>query len=143
VIVIDAKVAAKWLLPEDGSSAAIDLQEGPDQLLAPELIRLEVCAAITRRVRDPKTPIPADAAEQRCRIWLGLLAAGTVELIPDQELLDEAIRLSVKVKHALQDCLYLAASVRHHATLVTADETFYKRTAAAFPNVRPLLPLAT
>jgi hypothetical protein len=30
VIVIDANVAAKWLLPEDGSSAAIDLQEGPE-----------------------------------------------------------------------------------------------------------------
>ena len=46
MIVIDANVAAKWLLPEPGSEAAVALQEGPQQLFAPDLIRLEVAAAI-------------------------------------------------------------------------------------------------
>jgi predicted nucleic acid-binding protein len=141
MIVIDANVAAKWLLPEEGSAEAIALQEGPDQLLAPELIRLEVCAAITRRVRNPEKPIPTDVAEQRCRKWLGLLDAGTVVLIPDGELLHDAIRLSVEVRHSLQDCLYLAASVRHHVALVTADAPFYRRVSVSFPKVRPLVPL--
>jgi predicted nucleic acid-binding protein len=141
VIVIDASVAAKWLLPEEGSDEAVALQEGPDQLLAPELIRLDVCAAITRRVRDPERPIPADIADQRCRTWLGLLDAGTVVLVPDQELLHDAIRLSIEVRHALQDCLYLAAAQRHGIPLVTADGPFFRKVANAFPGVRPLVPL--
>jgi predicted nucleic acid-binding protein len=48
MIVVDASVAAKWFLPEKGSSAALALQEGPSQLAAPDLIRMEVAAAITK-----------------------------------------------------------------------------------------------
>ncbi len=140
MIVVDASVAAKWFLPEAGSAEAVALQEGPHQLAAPELIRLEVCAAITRRVRDPQKPIPPEAALERCARWLGLLDAGAVALIPEHELLRDATRLSAQVRHPLQDCLYLAASVRDRLPLVTADEPFYRRVAPAFPSVRLLLP---
>lgn len=141
MMVLDASVAAKWFLPEPGSAEAVALQEGPHQLTAPELIRLEVCAAITRHVRDPKEPISPEAAAQRCAKWLELLDAGAVVLIPEDELIRDAIQLAIEVKHPLQDCLYLAAAVRGRLPLVTADEQFYRRAGPAFPNVRTLLPL--
>jgi predicted nucleic acid-binding protein len=141
MIVVDASVAAKWFLPENGSEEAIALQEGPHQLLAPALIRLEVRAAIMRRVRDPKTPISAETAIDLCGRWLSLLVGGAVALVPEHELLSAAIRLSAEVRHSLQDCLYLAAAAREGLPLVTADEPFYRRATTAFSTVGPLVPL--
>src|ERR1700722_8424044 len=105
MIVVDASVAAKWFLPEPGAAAAVALQEGEDQLLAPDLIRLEVAAAITRRVRDPQKPLTAKDAEERCGKWFRLLDNAAVELIPQEQLLAEAVKLSIDRKHPLQDCL--------------------------------------
>ena len=66
MIVIDASVAAKWFLPEIGSDEAVKLQEGTAELIGPELIRMEVAGAITRRVRDKDRPLPpAEASPLR------------------------------------------------------------------------------
>jgi predicted nucleic acid-binding protein len=139
VIVIDASVAAKWLLPEAGSREAVALQEGPQELFAPDLIRLEVAAAIARRVRIDKDPLPPAEAVNRYGKWLRLLDRAVITLIPEAELLDRAVDLSVEIKHPLQDCLYLAAAKGLDAPLVTADEPFQKRAARFYGRIS-LLP---
>jgi predicted nucleic acid-binding protein len=139
MIVVDANIAAKWLLPEPGSDEAIALQEGPHQLVAPDLIRLEVAAAITRRVRADKKPLPPKEAVRRYQKWIRLLDQATISLIPESDLLAEAVDLAVLIKHPLQDCLYLAAAIRLDAELITADETFLKRAIRHYPRVS-LLP---
>jgi predicted nucleic acid-binding protein len=139
IIVLDANVAAKWLLPEAGSEAAVALQEGPEQLFAPDLIRLEVAAAIARRVRAENDPIPADEAVSRYQRWLRLLDQSVITLIPEGDLLDQAVNLSVKIKHSLQDCMYLAAATQLDATLITADEPFQKRATRFYRRIS-LLP---
>ncbi|NJL51216.1 MAG: type II toxin-antitoxin system VapC family toxin [Hydrococcus sp. SU_1_0] len=45
---VDASVAVKWLLNEEDSERACGLFEQPYRLIAPDLIRLEVLAAISR-----------------------------------------------------------------------------------------------
>jgi predicted nucleic acid-binding protein len=139
MIVIDANVAAKWLLPEAGTEAALALQEGPDQLFGPELIRLEVAAAIAGRVRAQVNPLPAEDAVNRYRRWLSLLDRAVITLIPESELLDQAVDLAIQVRHSLQDCMYLAAARRLGAPLITADHPFHKRASSHFPEVQ-LLP---
>jgi predicted nucleic acid-binding protein len=131
MIVVDASVAAKWLLPEAGSSAAIGLQGGPDLLVAPDLIRLEVASAITRRVRAEKEKdrLPPDEAVARCTKWFRLLDIAILSLVPEQDILAEAVALSARIKHPLQDCLYLAVAVRFNAPLLTADDKLFKRVA--------------
>jgi predicted nucleic acid-binding protein len=52
MIVIDANIAVKWYLPEADSPRALTLFDDPTPLVAPTLIRTEVCSAITRRVRE-------------------------------------------------------------------------------------------
>ena len=128
MIVVDANVAAKWYLPEIGTDAALQLLDGPSQLFAPDLIRLEVLATITRRVRTGEAG--PDETTVRCDDWFRHLGEGLVSLIPEGDLLHDALKLSLRIKHNLQDCLYLAAARRLDASLITADKKFKER---AFP----------
>jgi predicted nucleic acid-binding protein len=133
MIVLDANVAAKTYLEEAGAEAATELLAGPTKLLAPELIRLEVAGALCRRVR--KGELEAGEAEARCHHWLAELDKGLFTLTPNRDLLPEAIALSTKLKHALQDCLYLAVAIRFHAPLVTADRTFHERARPLYKKI--------
>jgi predicted nucleic acid-binding protein len=137
MIVADASVLAKWFLPEPGSDAAVALLQGPDLLAAPDIARLEVLSAILRRARSGL----GTAAEARARVndWLGHLAEGTVSLIAERELLNDAINLALEIKHPLPDCLYLAAARHLQVPLLTADRVFTERASKLFPNVQ-LLP---
>ena len=137
MIVIDANVAVKWYLPERGTEAAIELTTGGDQLIAPELIRLEVLSAITRRVRTGEAR--ANEAKAQCERWLTNLTDGAVSLVPEQDLLHDAIDLSLKVKHPLLDCLYLAVAKRLEAPLLTADRPFHDRVKPFYKKIS-LLP---
>ncbi len=127
MIVLDANVAAKWLLPEKGTEAALALQEGPDQLFAPTLIRLEVAGSITRRLRAEKVKdrLTHEDALDRCGRWFRILDQATLSLIPESELLEQAVKLSVEIKHTPHDCMYLAAAKGLGARLITADRRFY------------------
>lgn len=108
MIVVDANVAVKWYLPEAGSDAALELMDGTSPLFAPDLIRLEVLAAITRRVCTGEAT--AEVTMTRCNNWLRHLRAGAVTVLPEHEILDDAVSLSLQIPHTLQDCLYLAVA---------------------------------
>lgn len=136
MIVVDASVAAKWMLPEQGSEAALRLVTGPELLFAPTLIRIEVLAAITRSAR--KGEASSDESLSRCRKWLGYLEEGALSLVPEGAVLDDAIGLALGIKHPLQDCLYLAVAKNMQGTLVTADPTFVKRAREHYGRVELL-----
>src|SRR5271157_1871047 len=110
MMVVDASVAVKVYLEEAGAEAATELLAGTTRLLAPELIRLEVAGAMCRRVR--KGELEPGEAESRCQHWFAVLDKGLFKLTPDRELLPEAVALSTKLKHPVQDCLYLAVAIR-------------------------------
>lgn len=122
MIVLDASVAAKVYIDEPGSDEAIALLTGREKLLAPALIRIEVAAALLRRVR--KGELAAAEAQLRCRHWLDRLHRGLFVLTPDEELVDDAIALAAELRHPLQDCLYLAAARQADVPLITADGKF-------------------
>ena len=136
MIVVDASVAVKAYLAEDGSDAATALLAAETRLLAPELIRLEVTAALCRRVR--KQELQADDARVRIDHWLGQLRNGLIALSPDQDVLADAVALSLDLRHPVQDCLYLAVARRFEVPLVTADRAFVDRVSSVYPTVRLL-----
>jgi predicted nucleic acid-binding protein len=125
MILIDASVAAKWLLPERDSDAALQLMGGPDLLFAPSLIRIEVLGAITRRARQGLAT--EDESRDRCRKWLHYLEIGAVTLTPEVEVLGDAIELALAIQHPLIDCVYVAAAKQLGAKLVTADRPLFER----------------
>jgi predicted nucleic acid-binding protein len=134
MIVVDASIAAKWYLHEAGSGEAATLLTSATPLLAPSLIRIEVTGAIVRRYREGL--LSKERAKEACELWDTDLAAGAVQLVPDETLIIPARAISFQIRHAIQDCLYLAAAVEaDHARLVTADPTFHSRATRAFPFV--------
>ena len=136
MIVVDASVAVKWFLPESDSDQATALLASGRKLFAPELVRVEVASAITRRVRLGELAVPYALAA--CTAWRQALAAGVVTLTPDDDDLAHAIQLAVDLKHPLQDCLYLACARRLAIPLVTGDVRFREKAKARYTGIRTL-----
>jgi predicted nucleic acid-binding protein len=136
MIVVDASVAVKWLLPEPGDAAAQELLASEERLVAPSLIRTEVAAALARRARFREIE-PRDA-ETALGLWLQALRDGVISLVADEADLVTALGLTAELSHPLQDCLYLALAERLGAPLVTADKKFVVKAHASHALVRVL-----
>ena len=140
MIVVDASVAVKWFLSEAGEDEAAEILEGPDHLVAPALIRLEVAGAILRRFRE------GDLSERRAReasrAWDDMLEHRVVQLVPSRDLFDEAVELAFEVRHTISDCLYLVLAKRLDTHVVTADEPMWKRGGRLQSKIRLLAGLA-
>lgn len=93
MIVVDASVAAKWFLPELDSSEAERLLEGPETMTAPDLIPIEVAAAISRRFR--LGDLDAAEAGELCEKWLKATGEGVVSTVPSALDIADAVRLSL------------------------------------------------
>jgi predicted nucleic acid-binding protein len=117
-LVIDASVAAKWVLDEDGTDAALALQAEP--LTAPALWLLDVGNALWKRVQ--RGEITSREAERK----LAILAAAPVRTTPVELDLAAALSLATALKHPIYNCLYLAAAIREAAVVVTDDARFVR-----------------
>ena len=134
-LIIDASVALKWLVEEEGSDGATALQE--DDLAAPSLLRIEVANVLrTLAVRGMVTP--EDALRR-----LALLQATPLRIVDlDDALEGRALEMALDLSHPVYDCIYLALAERMERRLVTADGRFVR--ALAGTAFEPLaLPLTT
>ena len=117
--VIDASVAAKWLLPEDGSDQASALLA--DALLVPDLLFAEVANIFWKKqVRGEMDAATADAAAR----WL---MQAPLQVHPCAGLTAEAVGLAIRLQHPAYDCFYLALARRTGCPLVTADRRLVAR----------------
>ncbi len=135
MIVVDASIAVKWFVPEKNSEKAEELLFSGKKLVAPEIIRTEVAAALTRLYR--MNDLSRLATENLLKDWCQSLSDETVTLEPVACDFSVATKLSMDIRHSLQDCLYLAVAKRLNVPLITADEKFLKKTADSY-DVIPL-----
>lgn len=136
MIVVDASVAVKWLLPEEGDLAAQELLTGGEILVSPSLIRVEVAAAVARKVRFDE--IEVEDGDSAITLWFQSLSDGVITLMPDEADMRGAWKIAVGLKHPLQDCLYLALAERVGARLITADEKFAAKAGQRYSSIRLL-----
>lgn len=137
MVIVDASIIAKHYLEEKDSPQAKAWLRESDELAAPSQIRLEVLSAITRRVRLGE--LDEASARLTCARWKKHLVENeSITLIPNEELMDSAVAWSIKLKHPLADCLYLAAAQIFKAPLMTADRLFYERGHAQYKKLRLL-----
>lgn len=128
-VVVDASVAAQWYLPESHTEAALRLlgREGTD-LLAPSIVTAEIAnIAWETRLRGAIT-------EQEAIDMLDLFRGAPVRLVPTEDLVEHALDLALRHRHAVYDCLYLALALQEDCFFVTADREFYARVSPRLPN---------
>lgn len=130
-LVVDASVALKWVLPEEGRDRALGLLT-EDELIAPDLLHVECANALTMRVRRGLIS-PVDASDA-----LHVILNAPVLIRTSASLVSKAHDLSIELQSTAYDSLYLALAVAEGAVLVTADEKF-ARAVQAGPDRAPFI----
>ena len=135
-LVVDASVAVKWILPEEGQEEALRLQENYQDeeidLVAPYLVIAEVANVLWKRER--RGDLNASAA-RRC---LEQFLRDAPILWDSVTVSRSALGLALAHQRPVYDCLYLALALDQRCDLVTADEKFFHSMSPAFPCIRLL-----
>lgn len=135
-LIIDASVAVKWFVREDGHEEALRLLVRGEEMHAPDLILGEAANAAWKKHRRGEVThgqaeaLAAALPHYFARIW------------PSRELIDRALRLALDLDHPVYDGLYLACAEAAGGTLVSADARLLDLAAKVGlgGRVRPLGP---
>ena len=119
-LVIDASIAVKWVVEEDGTPEALALQQKA-KLIAPELLVAECANILWKKVRR------GELLKGEALVAARLLQGAEIELLPTRSLFEAATRMSIEIDHPAYDCLYLALAVEKKCQLVSADERFLRK----------------
>jgi predicted nucleic acid-binding protein len=123
-VVLDASVAVKWVVDEQGSEAAVALR-GRHSFMAPELILVETANILWRKARQRElTPDEAGVAH-------AILMAADITIRPMLPLMASAMRLALSLQHPAHDCVYVALAAAEGIPLVTADRRLAQAVARA------------
>jgi predicted nucleic acid-binding protein len=123
-LVVDSSVAVKWVVEEDGRDDARALLFGDGGLLAPEFVTVEAADVLSIKVQRGQME-PAQALG-----GIATIRSAFSRLLPDADLADEALRISLELRHPVYDCLYLACASRTDAEFVTADKKLINKLRA-------------
>jgi predicted nucleic acid-binding protein len=132
--VIDASVAAKWVLPAEGEPLAEEAARVLDELTSsraigsvPELFWIEIAHVLWKSAQRGRIR-PAHAAEA-----MATLRAVALATIPVAAFIDDALALAIAFRHPAYDCLYVAMARALDAELLTADEGLVRAFGTRFP----------
>jgi predicted nucleic acid-binding protein len=134
--VVDASIAVKWVIPEVLSDKADQLRADDDEMLAPDLLLVEVANALWR-----KTASREISAAEAGRAF-DLVSESGIDLRPTAPLLPRAMEVARQLSHPVYDCVYLVLAEREHVSFVTADQRLLRRTSARPLHV-PIVDLRT
>ena len=125
MIVIDASVAVKWFVAEEGHASAVALLGQNEALIAPDLIFAETANVLWKKLR--KGEATPDQAFRACHVLSDFFS----RIIANAHLIVEAFELAKRIDHSVYDCVYLACAQQQGAKLVTADKKFVERVRGA------------
>lgn len=114
-LVIDASIAIKWVVEEDGTADALALRRRA-QLIAPDLLIPECANILWKKVQ--RTELSPKEASLAAR----LLQGAEIELFPMRSLLEMATQLSIELHHPAYDCIYISLAAENNCRFVTADD---------------------
>jgi predicted nucleic acid-binding protein len=118
-LVIDASVAVKWVVEEEGTKEALALRDRA--LAAPDLLIAECANILWKKVRRN------ELSEQEAVFAAGLLARADIELMAMRPYLEAAVRIAVALDHPAYDCIYIALAEAEELRFVTADVSLLRK----------------
>jgi predicted nucleic acid-binding protein len=123
-LVIDASIAIKWVVDEEGTEAALALRNKAE-LIAPDLLIAECANILWKKVQR------AEFSASEALIAARLLQSANVEILATRALLEMATRLAIELGHPAYDCIYLALAIQGDCRFVTADKAFVRKISSA------------
>jgi predicted nucleic acid-binding protein len=134
LLVVDASVAAKWLLPaaqeslvEQATHLLALETEGSADFIVPDLFWPEIGNVLWKAVRRERvTPTQAEESLTTALSW-------AFDTIPSRHLLNQALEIGLKHQRSFYDSIYLALAVSQRIEFVTADERLANAVAAHLP----------
>ena len=124
VVVVDASVAAKWLLAEPDSEIAAMLLDGSFDLQAPRLLVSEIGNMLWRMA------VNGSIDEYEAARLAAALLDVPLQWRDDERTCVEAVRIAVELGHPAYDCMYLALASLIGSQVVTADKRFVSAVAS-------------
>jgi predicted nucleic acid-binding protein len=132
--VLDASVAAKWMLPAKQELLRPEAYRlldayaaGEINLVVPDIFWAECGNIIWKAVSQRRlSHAEAEAA-------LSSLTGRKIPTVPSIDLLQQAVSIAFDGGRAVYDCLYVALAVQTKKQLITADERVANALAARFP----------
>lgn len=118
--VVDASIAIKWVVEEDGTAEALALHR-KFRLIAPELLVGECANILWKKVQR------GELSKDEALLAARLLQAAEFELLPMRSLFEAATRMSIEIDHPAYDCVYLALAADSQCRFVTADERLVRK----------------
>lgn len=137
--VIDASVAVKWFIDEQGSDLALDLLEsGQGDLHVPDEFVVEVAGSLVRRANEDKR----SREQWRAGVYhlIDLIDRRAISIVrtPPGQIADAAY-LAIDLGHPLRDCIYLDLAMKLGRPLITADARFAAKARNIWPDTCELM----
>jgi predicted nucleic acid-binding protein len=99
-LAIDASIAIKWVIEEEGTKKALALRN--QALAAPDLLIAE-CANILWEKLGRR-----ELSDQEAEFAARLLARADIDLVAMRPCLEAAVRIALALDHPAYDCVYIA-----------------------------------
>jgi predicted nucleic acid-binding protein len=132
--VVDASVAAKWVLPETAEPLFDDADRllqayaaGAIDILVPDLFWPEIGNFLWKAARR------GEVEGERARSALEAMLQRGIPTIATQPILSQALKIALEFERTVYDSTYVALAIETHSTLITADERLANALAARFP----------
>ncbi len=123
-LVVDASVAVKWLVAEEGSDAANCLLVDGFDLFAPRLMVSEIANTLWRKARQ------GEIERGRVSELMAAVPGMPVLWSADETVGAAAVRIALALDRPVYDCVYLALAQSIGTKMVTADMLFVNALAA-------------
>lgn len=132
--VLDASVAAKWMLPAKAellrpqAYRLLDAYGAGDiNLIVPDIFWAECGNIVWKAVRQQRF------GRNDAEIAILSMLNRSIPTVPSATLLPKALSIAFDFGRSVYDCLYVALAVRSQTQLITADERLANALAAHLP----------
>src|SRR5215470_7349622 len=117
--VVDASVAARWYFPEPLAEQADILLMQRTEILAPDILPVELAALVWKRTRR------GEIDESMADRIVAELRRVPLELRPTSDLVTTALPLALHRGFTLTDAFYIVLAMQSGCPFVTADRRLY------------------